>query len=130
VLLSKFLNQAPLRTLSQFKPLPNNLAEKPKLGEHASGQAVRQLLIVARDRNKLYDHVKRAFSDNPTVQVILDRRSAEPRKAIRSNAADRRRGEHQQRLETDNHLKALGWAIVRLDVFRVGGLPHPHPPRP
>src|SRR5215470_8663267 len=28
VLLSKFLNQAPLRTLSQFKPLPNNLAEK------------------------------------------------------------------------------------------------------
>jgi len=34
-----------------------------------------------------------------------------------------RRGDHQQRLETDNHLKALGWAIVRLDVFRIAGLP-------
>ena len=24
----------------------------------------------------------------------------------------------------DNHLRALGWAVVRLDVFRTLGLPH------
>jgi hypothetical protein len=27
-------------------------------------------------------------------------------------------------LEIDNHLRALGWAVVRLDVFRTLGLPH------
>jgi hypothetical protein len=124
VLLSKFLNQEPLKTLSQFKPLPNTLAAEPRHGEQASAPVVKQLLIVARDRNKLYDHVKRAFSDNATVEVILDRRSAEPRNATRAQTADRRRGNHPQRLETDNHLKALGWAIVRLDVFRVAGRPH------
>jgi hypothetical protein len=25
--------------------------------------------------------------------------------------------------EIDNHLRALGWAVVRLDVFRTLGLP-------
>jgi hypothetical protein len=89
---------------------------------------VKQLVIVARDRQKLYDHVRRAFSDNPSVEVILDRRSAEPRKANRATAADRRRGNHQK-LETDNQLKALGWAIVRLDVFRSAGPPHRSLPR-
>ena len=124
VLLSKFLNHGPLKTLSRFQPLPNSLAEEPKHGEHASAPAVKQLLIVARDRHKLYDHVKRAFSDNPTVEVILDRRSAEPRNANRARATDRRRGHHQQRFETDNHLKALGWVVVRLDIFPTTGLPH------
>jgi hypothetical protein len=26
--------------------------------------------------------------------------------------------------EIDNHLRALGWAVVRLDVFRTLGLTH------
>ena len=26
--------------------------------------------------------------------------------------------------ELDNHLRALGWAVVRLDVFRTPGLQH------
>ena len=126
VLLTKFLNQEPLKTLSRFHPLPHNLAESPSESGHAS--VVKQLLIVARDRHKLYDHVKRAFADNPTVEVILDRRSAEPRNTNRAKPIDRRRANHQS-LETDNQLKALGWAIVRLDVFRSTGLPHRGLPR-
>jgi len=124
VLMAKFLNQGPLKTLSQFQPLPNSLAEGPKPGDKASGPAVKQLLIVARDRQKLYENVKGAFSDNPSVEVILDRRSAESLNANRANAPERRRGYDQQRLQTDYHLRALGWAIVRLDVFRTPGLPH------
>src|SRR5215471_18630155 len=58
VLLSKFLNPEPLKTLSRFQPLPNSLAESPS--ESARAPVVKQLLIVARDRHKLYDHVKRA----------------------------------------------------------------------
>jgi len=126
VLLSKFLNPEPLKTLSRFQPLPNSLAESPS--ESARAPVVKQLLIVARDRHKLYDHVKRAFADNPTVEVILDRRGAEPRTTNRAKPIDRRRANHQ-RLETDNQLKAFGWAIVRLDVFRIAGLPHRQAPR-
>jgi len=123
VLLARFLNQGPLKTLSQFQPLPNSLTEGPKHGENASGPVVKQLLIVARDRQKLYENVKRAFSDNPSVEVILDRRSAEARYDSRGKP-ERRRGCDQQRLQTDYHLRALGWAIVRLDVFRTAGLRH------
>jgi hypothetical protein len=123
VLMTKFLNQGPLRTLSQFQPLPNSLAKAPKHRDEPSGPVVKQLLIVARDRQKLYENVKRAFSDNPTVEVILDRRSAEPRYDGRGKP-ERRRGGDQQRVQTDYHLRALGWAIVRLDVFRTAGQPH------
>jgi len=124
MLLTKFLNHGPLTTLSQFQALPKSWAERPKHGEDRSGPVVKQLLIVARDRQKLYGYAKRAFSDNPTVEVILDRRSVEARSTTRTNASERRRGDHHLRLEIDNHLKALGWAIVRLNVFRTAGLPH------
>ena len=121
VLLVRFLNQEPLKTLSQFHPLPKNWTKGSTHGGDASRAAVKQLLIVAKDQQRLYDHVKRAFVDNPTVEVILDRRSAEPRAANRANADERRRAYDQQRAQTDYHLKALGWAIVRLDVFRTAG---------
>jgi hypothetical protein len=117
VLLARFLNQEPLKTLSQLHPLAKNWTKGPTRGGDASGAAVKQLIIVAKDRQRLYDHVKRAFLDNPTVEVILDRRRAEPR-ANRANPNERRRAYDQQRVQTDDHLRALGWAIVRLDVFR------------
>ena len=41
------------------------------------------------------------------------------------NARERRRLMN----EIDNHLRALGWAVVRLDVFRTLGLPHRSAPR-
>ncbi len=122
--LARYLNRWPLKLLSQFKPLPKSWAEGPKHGEDASEPVVKQLVIVARDRQKLYENVKRAFSDNPSVEVILDRRSAESLDAKRANATERRRGYDQQRFQTDCHLRALGWAIVRLDVFRTLGRPH------
>jgi len=122
--LAKFLNHGPLTTLSQLHALPKSWAERPKHGEDASGPVVKQLLIVARDRQNLYGYAKRAFSDNSTVEVILDRRSAEALTTPRMNPPERRRGDRHLRLEIDNHLKALGWAIVRLNVFRAVGPPH------
>ncbi len=124
VLLARFLNHGPLKTLSQFQPLPNSLAGGSARGETAGGPGVKQLVIVARDRQKLYENVKHAFSDNPSVEVILDRRNAESLNANRANTPERRRGCDQQRFQTDCHLRALGWAIVRLDVFRTPRRPH------
>jgi hypothetical protein len=38
----------------------------------------RQLVVVAPDREHLYNFFKRAFEGNATVQVVLDRRLASP----------------------------------------------------
>src|SRR5206468_8291505 len=76
-----------------------------------------------RDRQKLFEYAKRAFSGNSSVEVVLDRRRAERRTGERASSPDRRRGDRRLMNEIDNHLRALGWAVVRLDVFRTLGLP-------
>ena len=123
VLLAKFLDQGPLKVLPQFHPFPKSWTEGSKHRDEQNGQAAKQILVVARDRQKLYEYAKRAFSGNSSVEVILDRRTAERRRSPdRSGAPERRRGDRRLMLEIDNHLRAMGWAIVRLDVFRNLGL--------
>jgi hypothetical protein len=113
--LAKFFNPGPLKKLSEAHPVPKNWAEA-KHHEDVSAPVVKQLLIIARDRQKLYEYAKRAFADNATVEVILDRRSGEHRN--RPAKPERRRDDRYMMHGIDNHLKALGWAIVRLDVLR------------
>ena len=130
VLLAKFLDQGPLKVLPQFHPFPKSWTEGPKRREEANGQVAKQILVVARDRQKLYEYAKRAFSGNASVEVILDRRGAERRRSTdRSGAPERRRGDRRLMNEIDNHLRALGWAVVRLDVFRTLGLARRGTPR-
>jgi hypothetical protein len=125
VLLVKFLDQGPLKVLPQFHPFPKSWTEGSKHREETNVQVAKQILVVARDRQKLYEYAKRAFSGNATVEVILDRRSAERRRSRdRSGTHERRRGDRRLLLEIDNHLRALGWAVVRLDVFKTLGMPH------
>ncbi len=76
MLLAKFLDQGPLKVLPQFHPFPKSWTEGSKHREDTNGQVAKQILVVARDRQKLYEYAKRAFSGNATVDVILDRRSA------------------------------------------------------
>jgi hypothetical protein len=98
VLLTKFLDQRSHRVV------PKSIAK--------------QILVIARDRQKLYEYARRAFAGNPTVEVVFDSRRGERRKGDRPGAPDRRRGDRRLMLEVDEHLRTLGWAIVRLDVFR------------
>ena len=124
MLLSKFLDQGPLKVLPQFHPFPKSWTEGPK--HRGTDESVKQIVVVERDRQKLYEYVKRAFSGNASVDVVLDRRRSDRRgsSADRSRAPERRRGDRRLMNEIDNHLRALGWAVVRLDVFRTLGLPH------
>jgi hypothetical protein len=125
VLLSKFIDQGPLKVLPQFHPFPKSWTEGPKHRDEASDQVVKQILVVASDRQKLYEYAKRAFSGNASVEVVLDRRRTERRSTPdRSGTPERRRGDRRLMSEIDNHLRALGWAVVRLDVFRTLGLTH------
>lgn len=74
----------------------------------------RQLIVVAPDREHLYNFFKRAFEGNATVQVVLDRRLS-PAPAS-SEAAPRVRPPRNRRLpqRTDGLLRAIGWTIIRL----------------
>ena len=124
MLLSKFLDQGPLKVLPQFHPFPKSWTAESKGRDDAYGQAAKQIMVVARDRQKLFEYAKRAFSGNSSVEVVLDRRRGERRNADKTSSPERRRGDRRLMNEIDNHLRALGWAVVRLDVFRALGLPH------
>ena len=109
--LAKFLDQGPLRVLPQFRPLPRSWKESPK-------PVAKQILVIARDEQRLYEYARRAFAGNPTVEVVLDRRRAERRRADRTRMPDRRHGDRRLTMEVDEHLRTRGWAVVRVDVFR------------
>src|SRR5947208_14077873 len=53
VLLAKFLDQGPLKALPQFRPFPKSWTAEPKGRAEASGQAAKQIVGVASDRQKL-----------------------------------------------------------------------------
>ncbi len=111
-----------LASLARFlQPVGRHSRAPRRDAEHGADlpQTVRrQLFIVARDREKLYDYVKRAFAENPNVQVIFDRRKGERRGEGLSRLAripNRRRSDRRVS-DIAGQLRALGWAIVVLDV--------------
>ena len=75
-------------------------------------ERVRQLIIVARNREDLYEHLKRAFAGNETIRVLLDRRVVDRRARPRPYAAERRKGDRRSPFRNDGLLRAIGWAVV------------------
>ena len=72
----------------------------------------RHLLIVARSEPMLYEYVKRTFAGEDTVEVILDRRLGERRRASASPAVERRRADRRSSLPIRDRLRSAGWAVV------------------
>ena len=73
----------------------------------------RQLIVVAPDREYLYNFFKRAFEGNATVQIVMDRRVARPAPA--EPLEGRRRQRNRRSIQrTDGLLRTIGWTIVRL----------------
>lgn len=108
-----------LASLARFLQPVGRLSRELR-GETQDGAEVpqtvpRQLFVVARDREKLYEYVKRAFADNPTVRVILDRRTGERREGLMPRIPNRR-GSDRRGHDASGQLRALGWAIVTLDA--------------
>lgn len=95
---------------------------RSRVPPEASGRGATHILVVARDRQALYEYASRAFAGT-TVEVVLDRRRAQRRRsADRPRMPERRRGDRRLTLEVDDHLRRFGWAVVRRDVFRAFGL--------
>jgi hypothetical protein len=81
-------------------------------------EAARQLIIVAADRAHLYEHLKRGFAGNGTVRVLLNRRVIERRARSGPYEAERRQADRRLPSKVDALLRAIGWAIVPLDVLK------------
>jgi hypothetical protein len=79
-------------------------------------EMVRQLIIVAGDRAHLYEHLKRGFAGNGTVRVLLNRRVIARRARSGPYEAERRQADRRLPSKVDALLRAIGWAIVPLDV--------------
>jgi len=73
-------------------------------------RALGHLVIVARPNVNVYEYLSEKFAGDPNVQVVLDRRHAEPRpgdaSAVVRRAADRRR------IAVDEALRSRGLAVV------------------
>jgi len=79
-------------------------------------ETVRELIIVAGDRAHLYEHLKRGFAGNGTVRVLLNRRVIARRERSGPYEAERRQADRRLPSKVDALLRAIGWAIVPLDV--------------
>jgi hypothetical protein len=86
---------------------------------HEEPPRTRQLILVARDRERLFEYLKRAFAGNDTVQVLLDRRIGERRRSAPEGRLPERRRSDRRRQDVSSQLRGLGWAIVSVDPTAV-----------
>jgi hypothetical protein len=78
------------------------------------------VFVVARSEERLYTYLKDSFSDVDTVQVLLDRRITERRRAQAPAEVDRRLGSDRRAHDVSRSLAELGWAVVRRDGIGPG----------
>jgi hypothetical protein len=108
-MLSRFLAHAS----SAHQPRDSDAAAKRH--DHPS-EMIRQLIIVAGDRAHLYESLRRGFAGNETVRVLLNRRVVARRTRSGPYEAERRQADRRLPSKVDALLRAIGWAIVPLDV--------------
>ena len=77
------------------------------------------LMIVARDRESLYERLCGEFAGDSAVIVVLDRRYGERRLRSEPGSSEQPESERRQRdrrqRQIEDQLRRLGWATVRSD---------------
>lgn len=71
------------------------------------------LLVVARNQPGLYAYLKEDFAGDGDVEVIMDRRVGERRRARAPCAPERRRSERRAGPDVRDRLTSIGFAVVR-----------------
>jgi hypothetical protein len=74
----------------------------------------RYLFVVSKTRPELREYLVHHFSDEPDVQVTLDRRYGERRRAHADTGAERRQAHRRWRPENDEALESIGAFMVPL----------------
>jgi hypothetical protein len=85
----------------------------------------RRIFIAAPNRPDLLRYAHAEFANDPSIEVIVDRRAADRRRRQREPApdaergpapdAERRRKERRAREYLDRHLAMVGYAVAFLD---------------
>jgi len=71
----------------------------------------RDLLVLARERSGLYDAVQR-LSDFSGVEIRIDGRRTERRRASHASLSEERRQRDRRALQVSNQLRTDGWVFV------------------
>jgi hypothetical protein len=108
-------------SLSRFLTQPSSARQPGRCDVAAKSpdtpsENLRQLIIVASNRAHLYEHLKRGFAGNGTVRVLVNRRVIARRARSGPFEAERRQADRRVPSKVDALLRAIGWAIVPLDV--------------
>jgi hypothetical protein len=74
----------------------------------------RYRFIIARDNERLYEHLVRSLADQDEIEVIVDRR-AERRRG--GGTSPGREGQVERRIQTrvEEGLRTFGWAFVKIE---------------
>jgi hypothetical protein len=83
----------------------------------------RHLFLISRDQPGLWEYLRREFSGEENVEVVLDRRLGRDRRSghdrraiprlVGSTVSDRRIAEQRTRAPVDAQLRTLGYAMLR-----------------
>ena len=84
----------------------------------------RHLFIIARDQPSLWEYLRREFSSEENVEVILDRRLKRDRRSAPNGgdgerpadetASDRRTGDRRIRDFVHGQLRSIGYVMLRI----------------
>jgi hypothetical protein len=74
---------------------------------------IQYLVIAARNHPDLYSYLRRQFTGDHTVQVLLDRRYDERRRVGDARKPDRRRGDRRGGRAKENGLNYHGFVVIR-----------------
>ena len=76
----------------------------------------RSIFVVARQLPDVYAHLRARFGSEAEVDVIVDRRIAERRRAgerAGRSGPERRQGDRRRNAEASESLRTMGYAFVR-----------------
>jgi class 3 adenylate cyclase/tetratricopeptide (TPR) repeat protein len=71
-----------------------------------------EIFIVARYNPQLYEYLRREFSHDNRIRIVMDRRVGERRQRVESASGERRQNDRRQHLDVDAHLRERGVVIV------------------
>ncbi len=77
---------------------------------------IRHLLLVSRFFPQVYQYAREHFADETGVEVVLDRRRGQRRRAPATVDTDRRCGERRSRQDVDVALKSEAQAFLTLET--------------
>jgi hypothetical protein len=72
----------------------------------------RLVFVVSRQQPDRYDFLKRAFSDEETVEIVLDRRCGQRRRQSVASDTERRRSDRRT-MDRNGEIDRLGWTLIR-----------------